>query len=283
MAESSPVFIAGSNRSGTSVLRRTLERHPAFRPAAGRSPETRVFVKPRRIFQVLEEKGRPLFRYMAGDAAAAREMLKLLGPSSGWSGADDVHLLRVYFHYAWQARGSQRLLEKTPRHVFHLDRLLETFPGARVVLTIRHPVDVYSSLRKRRQAGEQAGHGTRRGGWQHFTPSELARTWAEVAGIVQRRCQSDAAHCHLLRYEDLSSDPPRRLRELCGFLGEPFHEAALLAEVADERADDGSPVPKARITANPKRWRDFLGEEEGRAIEDVLEPAMRQLGYQRYT
>ena len=44
-----------------------------------------------------------------------------------------------------------RTLEKTPNHVDHLELMFETFPQASVVHIIRHPVDVYASMRKRAQ------------------------------------------------------------------------------------------------------------------------------------
>lgn len=283
MAQSRPVFVAGCNRSGTSALRQTLERHPAFRCPGVRSPETRAIAHPRRIGRLLERAGRPLLRFMADDEDAARRLLAILESETAWGEDRDVHWLRLYFDAAQSARGAPRLFEKTPRHVFHLDRLFAAFPRARVILTIRHPVDVYSSLRKRRRASEAADRWPRPGGWQHLEPVELAELWNEIAAIVRTRADDDAERCHLLRYEDLTADPPGRLEALCRFVGEPFDAAAMLERVDEARDAHGSPSPDTRLGENRKRWQDFVSDDGARAIEDASEEAMASLGYERYT
>jgi hypothetical protein len=288
MVECEPVFVTGCHRSGTSVLRATLDRHPAFRAAAARgservrSPETRVFAKPKRIFQLQRKRGRGLLRYMLDDEAGARELLSLLGSPEQWEPGDEVHWIRLYFHFAWRARGARRGLEKTPRHVFHLDRVFQCFPRARVAIAIRHPVDVLSSLRKRRRASEAAGRWPRSGGWQHFGPKEMALAWRAIADIALGRASDGDERCRLVRYEALTAEPEATLRQLCAFVGEPFDRTAML-EAAPAPDVPASPDNRGPIASNPKRWRDWLPESEARELEDALEDAMNALGYTRYT
>jgi hypothetical protein len=283
MAECSPVFLTGCNRSGTSVLRATLERHPRFRARGPRSPETRVFAVPKRVFYVQKERGRGLWRYLLEDRDAARALLAQLGRPEDWPPHSEAHWVRLFFHFAWQARGVARGLEKTPRHVLHLDRIFECFPRARVSISIRHPVDVLSSLRKRRIENEEKGRGPRPGGWQHFGPDEMAEAWRTIAGIIDTHARGPHARCHLVRYEDLTADPERALAALCDFIGEPFDRESLLGAVASQRDAGGSPDNRGRIAANPKRWSDWLAEVEAVALEDALADVMPRLGYARYT
>lgn len=283
MAGSEPVFVTGCNRSGTSVLRATLARHPAFRARTERSPETRVFARPKRIFAVCKPRGRGLLRYMGDDEEAARELLAVLGSPDDWGPGDEIHWIRIFFHYAWRARGVRRGLEKTPRHVFHLDRVFECFPRARVVIAIRHPVDVLSSLRKRRRASEAAGRWPRRGGWQHFGPDELANAWRAIAEIALERTADGEERCFLVRYETLTSEPEATLRALCAFAGEPFEAEAMLGEVAGATAAGGAPDNRGPIAPNPGRWDEWLPEDEARTLEDSLADVLPRLGYERYT
>jgi hypothetical protein len=53
-------------------------------------------------------------------------------------------------------RASQRVLEKTPRHVEHIDKLFHCFPKAQMLYIHRHPVDVYSSYVRRGQIDPKA-------------------------------------------------------------------------------------------------------------------------------
>ncbi|MCZ6465121.1 MAG: sulfotransferase [Proteobacteria bacterium] len=307
MATESPVFVVGLARSGTSALRTTLSALPAFASAGPRLPETRVFTQPDRIHDVFERRGRRLYTYLLRDTAAAQRMLVTLHDlpdPAGWRrlllrrvrGADRSamlrglawrlsrrhHLVRIFFHAAREARGCQRILEKTPHHVLHLPEVFATFPRAKVILCMRHPVDGYASLRKRLERDRKAGRNPHRLRWMEVTPAEYAERYRVIAGIVSRRLRRPG-RSRLLRYEDLTADPHAALRELCDFVGEAFDEDRLLRGRPVERAESGFFVKGSRITASESAWRRFVTEEEARGLEDELAPAMGLLGYARHT
>ncbi|MCZ6783945.1 MAG: sulfotransferase [Proteobacteria bacterium] len=290
MVDEAAVFIAGCNRSGTTALRHTLDQHPAFRVQREmrgggrvRSPETGVFVDPERVFAIRDPRGRRLLRYLLGNEGAAAEMLDALGPRQDWPRERWPELLRVFFSFAKRARGVRRVLEKTPRHVHHLDRLYAAFPRARVLLCMRHPVDVQSSLQKRRRERLAAGRPPAPGGWQALTRADFTGVYAEVSELVLDRARRDPERALLVRYEDLTRDPRTHLQRVCTFVGEPFDESVLLGGLAVDRDAEGSPRNRGRIVANEKNWEVYLEVEEASALEDSLAGPLRALGYERYT
>ncbi len=289
-----PVFVVGVARSGTTALRNTLERHPRFRPREPRTAETRVFERPRRVLQILEPAGEPLLEFFLGDRDGAARMLAAarevphggLGrrlARSAWRRARHDDLVRVFFHHARRVRGVERLVEKTPTHALHLEALRATYPRARVIACVRHPVDVYSSYRKRLARVRERDKYTDRLQWLEADAVEFARSWAECVDAIRGESERRPDGLHWVRYEDLTADPETELQAICRFVDEPFEAGPLLEEVEVRRDAHGSPRLRARIAPNEKRWDEFLDEESARVVEERLGSAMQRLGYERYT
>jgi hypothetical protein len=286
-------------------LRHTLDQHPSFRARKDSSPETSVFARPHRIFKLDKENGRRPWRYLLENESAARELGQQLGARADWErswrrwvvgwlegrdaeslrairwrAAGRHHQLRAFFRSAHEARGCQRLLEKTPRHVLFLPEVFATFPKAQVLICVRHPVEVYSSLKKRLARSLADGIQPDRGGWQRIDLDEFVGRYARIVDIALARVASQPGQCRLVRYEALTGEPERELRAICEFLGEPFDEVSLLGERQVARDDHGSPNPRARLVANYKRWSEFISAEDAGAIESRLTGPMARLGYE---
>lgn len=302
MADEEPVFVVGIGRSGTSALRTALHRLPAFCAPGARSPETRVFARPDHVERILERSGRRLFRYMCNDEAEARRMLETLrhmrppfmgvrralathttDPARAWRLLGHHHRVRIFFHHAQRVRRSARILEKSPHHWQRMAEMRATFPKARIVMCIRHPVDVMSSLRKRHARESEWRKRPERLRWLEIDAPTMGARFGAVARALLAERAADPDRRFILRYEDLTADPEKSFRELCTFLGEPFDAEALLAAVSEGRDADGSPVKGSRIAPNRKRWEKWVGEEEAREVEEAVTAEMDALGYERYT
>jgi len=302
MADEEAVFVVGIGRSGTSALRTALHRLPAFRAVEARSPETRVFAQPHLVDHILDRRARRLFRYMLRDRAEAERLLgslatmriPLTAPRRLWARhtRDPVrayrlrghpHRVRLFFHHAQRVRRSPRILEKTPHHWRYMEEIQVTFPRARIVMCMRHPVDVMSSLRKRHQRESARGRRREKLRWLEVDAASMTERFREIARAVMAQQSTRPALRFLLRYEDLTDDPAAALSRLCAFLGEPYEEAALLGAAGESRDAHGSPEKGSRIAANRKRWEEWVTPEEAAAVEDALGAEMEALGYARYT
>lgn len=253
------IVMGGAPRSGTTLLRRMLDRHPAI--VSG--PETKLFVPAAFNLEWLAR---------AYDIPLD-ELRRMRAESTSQAAFIDAFAARVL-----RASGKTRWAEKTPMNIRSLDWILERFPQASVIHIIRDGRDVVCSMR---------GHPDWRwqgGGWQKVLvprPLEVhARRWvADTAMGMDRRAHPAYVE---IRYEDLVTDPERTLREVCRGVGADPDPAWLAAVTRpedparpSERPDDKGGVSRASIG----RWRDDLTADEQRRVMDICGPRLRELGY----
>lgn len=291
--ERSPVFVVGVPRSGTTALRNTLERHPRFAPRTRGTAETRVFARPERIERILEPEGAPLLEFYLDDRSEARVLLASLAQLrvpwherlsfDPFVRAGHPHRIRLFFHHARAARGVARLLEKTPAHALHLREVFCTYPRARVVACVRHPVDVYSSYRKRLSRVRERDRYRDGLEWLDAPPADFARSWRACVDAILGARERRPTQVRVIDYDALTRDPEAELRALCAFVDEPFEAGPLLEDVEVRRDEHGSPRLRARLAPNEKDWRAFLSEADAAAVERSLAEAMSRLGYPRYS
>ncbi len=309
MANASPVFIVGTPRGGTTLLSATLMRHSSFRIRDPDSPyalvESHVFRRPWELGQIQTACDHQTARFMFDNPQLVEQLRQRIGPIItrrrhllghwdcyqtfvqrlnrarlvGWRMMGYHQLVRLFFYFAQLARGSKRVLEKTPDHAFTLEEIWATFPRAKVVFVYRHPVDVYSSYRKYLlRYLKSLAKPYEWWGWTTVSPIVFARDYERrlIAGIKATKQHTD--HLTMVRYEDLVSDPPATLRGLCQAIDEPFEPALLKAD-----GQATNLVARKQIVTQTKSWSDYLREDEARAIENRLTWLMGHLSQKRYT
>ncbi len=299
MRSARPVFIVGVQRSGTTALNYTLARHPTFLARGDLSPETRIFRRPGLARTILGQTGdrQRLLKYLLRDKDAARRIETMVAEILAGKDVPDArpqsvdrfvalgfdHVVRVFFAIAQEVRACRRLLEKTPIHVFCRDEILTTFPNARAIVCVRHPVGVFASCKKKIAALEREHPGVdakARYPWLFASAEQFAeQNWLKRVEAAQAWLAKAPETAHLLRYEDLTADPKAAVAEICAFLGEPFAQADLFDAVPVAQDALGTPKTRARITANADRSREFVTDAERASIERAARPAIASLGY----
>lgn len=248
-----PIFIVGTMRSGSTMLRLVLDSHPDI--AMG---EETGFMG-----ALAATKAIPNWRY-------GRQWYGRLG----WTDAElDARLREFYagmFERYAMSQGKQRWGDKTPLHSWHMEEMARIFPDAVFVAIVRHPCAVVGSLKKR----------------FHWDVSDAAEYWATTnAEVLRRAADLGDERFVLLRYEDLVAAPEGVLRELTSWLGEPWspdvlrHNEVQAAKGAP-RLVDGSTSTRQGISAQrTNRWRDELDAEERRRVAAVAADMAAFFGY----
>jgi len=314
MKQKSPVFIIGGSRSGSSILYRVLQRHSSFRPYNSKE-KTGVDLTESKVFYnsciacYIDNK-KPL-KYLLNNTDCYHRFLKKtrwirvfqycfftetlstkiatkfnLLRSLIYKLTFNVILLQTFFYYAEQARGTKRIIEKSPLHVYRIPEIKATFPKAKFIHIYRHPLDVYSSYRQRLKVSLEDGIEKSKLTWLMLSPKDFCELYTKRIQLVLREYHSNPCQFMLIRYEDFISEPELIIRRVCNFLEESYEEECIpenrneYPEFAEEKM---YPNLFGTIKKPTKKWQDYISEADAIFIEDSLSEVMNQLNYPRYT
>jgi len=184
---------------------------------------------------------------------------------------------RSFFSHAMRARGTKRLVEKTPSHVQYVDHIFSVFSDAYVLVCVRHPLDVYSSYRRRLQSEQKLG---RNPSWLDVSPATFINRYRTAIEAGLKYQAQYPGNVLTVRYEDFVSSPEESFRKMCSFVDIPFEQAPL--EGGCEALASWQPDPHlARpITKSTKNWWDYMTSSEAEEIERSLSKVLKDLGYE---
>jgi hypothetical protein len=295
-----PVFVVGPSRSGTALVRSLLNNHPALHVVG----ETHYFddLRPRLGGRtVLDDDGvlRCEDYFLAlthrpyghrGDPGLATISRERLSHDAGELGRTPDAYFEAYCRLVASDEGSDRWGEKTPRHVFRIDDILETFPTARIVALIRDPRAVVASYRDWRNQGgfdleadpemEDAVAEDNLRARRSYNVVVHSMLWrSTVNAVLAARSRHGRSRIYAQRYEDLVREPEASARELFewldlafspGLLDVPVHNSSFSA--FDSRGGVSS--------AGLERWREKLDDDEVAVVQSVCRASLRACGYQ---
>lgn len=243
----SPVFIVGSVRSGTTMLRLMLDHHPRIG----------IFGEFEYGFAWADEHGG------FPDLATYRRELEqdrvyLRNEHQPHEASDTPALVRLLF---------EELAERTDKPVvgaavhskFH--RILDVWPDARFVHIVRDPRDVARSCMQMGWVGT-VWHGA------DFWNEAIAR-WDRLTERLPK------GQCMEVRYEELVRDPRAVLTSICEFVGQEFDEQML-----EYHKDTNYEAPDVSLV---QQWRKKLSPDQIRQIETKCRALMPRYGYEPVT
>lgn len=162
------------------------------------------------------------------------------------------------------------IVEKTPKHVHAISRIVKVLPEAKIILMTRNPLDCIASLYKRF------------GSFQVGTSRWIVDTKATIKALKYPNTM-------LVKYEDLTNDPKNnfeRITEFCGLdwqdtildSGSTGYDSIVQKENMIIRAAQIS----AEIHNNTGGWESVLTDKEYRQVVSVTSRLAKKLNYQNY-
>lgn len=268
-----PIFIAGPDRSGTTLMFALLASHPHL-SMVRRTNMWRYFHgrygdlhQPENFERCLEHMVRyNRMRHLQPDPLRIREEF--------WQGEPSYGRLFALFHEHNAQRFNKPRWGDKSLHTEHFaDQVFAEFPQAKIIHMARDPRDRYASVRKR------YGRDTRRVG------AAMGR-WLLSMRAAQRHQKRYPDGYKVVRFEQLAAQPEETLRAVCAFINEPFTPAMLTMEGAAEHKQQGGNSSFGQLTPGVistkpiGRFRTVLAKEEIAFIQLVAAREMAALGYQ---
>ena len=292
--ESRLLWILGSPRSGSTWLLRLLAEHEAVvaidEPLIGDHLGIFLCDRPGVAAADFKRENFSTYRLLRGasDYFFADEFKPVWQPLLG-------DLIRRRFLAHVMARRASGPVSKTlvaikePNGSQAADLIMGALPHARLLFLLRDGRDVVDS--------ELAA--IEKGSWMSdaFAPFrgiepaqrldiavECAYKWLWRTEVVQAAFHAHPGPKLLLRYEGLLRDTQGELRRLFDWLRLELTDAAL-ATVVERRSFERIPAElrgsrRFFRAARPGSWRENLSEDEQRAVEEVIGPKLRELGYE---
>ena len=263
-----PIFIVGAPRSGTTLLRNMLNRHPVI--AIGPETDFNHYVYSRRqSFGSLSEsqnRQRLVDAYLATEhVRKMRVDLKALRDTLLREGTSYENFFASLLRFYAQSQGKKRWGEKTPRHAFMTETLCDWYVSGTVIHLVRDPRDVVASSLHLPGA----------------TNNVLGGAYLWLHCNLEARKAHDRPQYLLIRYEELVKQPEQELRRICAVLGVEYSPVMLLPN-----CDPASVLPWYRRAEEPVttdrlgKWRDELTPDHVALVEWIVGPHMPSFGYE---
>jgi hypothetical protein len=262
--DEAPIFIVGSGRSGSTLLRLMLCAHPNIYV----SHEASIYIWDR-LFQRSADGTTFLkyyfqtasFRWLRIDPA---DIFAELPDSLPRGQVGEAFRVLMKVHARRYGRG--RFGDKTPTHTEYLGRIFADFADARVIHIVRDPRGATLSL----------------SGMPWASSNDCANTW--MCNSARKNVEPFADRLLEVRLEDLLENTRITMENVLDFVGEPWDDAVLDHANRVPAMDDMPPVPwlstAARQLRGPGvRWQD-MAPERIRAIELMCLKTMDKYGYE---
>jgi len=271
----------GCGRSGTTLLRLIINRHPdlaIFGESAAffRDRKYGYLSNPRALQRFIKDWSSAAAQHSPYPQLMESERLRsALARAETYVGATTLIMQEF-------ARAEQKSVwgEKTPAHVTRLEKIFAAYPKARVIHITRDPRAVVSS------ATIHLGNG-------RFEPAgayAIARYWVRCEAEIQKFVARFPDKIAMIRYEDLVTQTEAVVRRLCEFLGVIYDNGMLDIAASAQRyapkTEAGGEILRNHLglTKNINagaldNWRETLRPELTALVENATAPWFDRRGY----
>lgn len=261
-----PIFVVGMNGSGTTVMLDHLNSHsqifgfreetrilPHFMRTAARYGDLSLDDNYRRLWDDMR-KAFP-FWHANSDTPVPLPDDWAAGTRSPYRVFD-----RILGYFAHQ-EGKPVWAEKTPMHALHIANLAAGLPGSRFVHMIRDGRDCAASFSRR---------------WR-YDPQVTIQRWKKTIATARKQAALlDDGRYMEVRFEELTVEPERMLREVLQYLGFEYEPQVLNSKRTSGRMRG---IESSVLRPNSGSHRSYFSAKQRVKLERIAGARLHELGY----
>lgn len=264
-----PIFIVGSGRSGTTLLRDILGKHQNIYPIQGEthlfSDKSNPYIEYLNAFEAGNDIksltltiissiifGHECATIFARKKKFPKEVKEILCEVKEFFNLEDYKerygVFDLCAKFITFKENKNRWVEKTPSNIFNITHILNYYPNAKFIHIYRDPRAVYCSWKYARQDY-----------FQNSNIFECLYTWNTAQTIAEDLLHNSPGQFYNLRYENLITNQEEELKKLCNFIDEEYEKSLLDIEVINSSFVQNE---KGFIKEMIYRWKSKLSSYE---------------------
>lgn len=276
-----PIFIIGTERSGTNLMRLILNSHSnIFIPHPPHILKN--FFKLEPLYSNLTNDEN--FKQLIHDVVRTIELHPYpwqieIDKEKVFRTVKERNLINIFFaiyNLYLEATGKKRWGCKSTFMINHVALIRHYYPSSKFIYMVRDGREVAASAKKTI--------------YNHYHIYYIARLWKkeQQTGIYWLNKLS-AKDIYLIRYEDILKNPINSIKSLCSFLEEPYQENMLNFFKTDEAKKCASICPSWANTDKPikkdnyEKYKTELNPSEIALFESIAAPELDWFSYQLTT
>jgi len=288
MKQTSPIFIIGTPRSGTTLTAKILDKHPnIFMPG-----ETHYFLDIyaqkdsigdlsrndakeevlQRLLSIYKRYNEPKDQERIDKLFADENNLKKITEA-----ADNYNtLFSKFMDIQLTEIGKLRWGNNAPKDLFYIKEIISMFPDAKVILNIRDIRDFLGSYRDKWKITAKEDVSRLK---KLYHPVITSMLWK--SSMKQIRVARDiipVENLLILPYEKLVATPEQTIKSLCNFLDEEFNPSML--NINSHNSSESQKSNGIYSTA-ANSWKGRISDEEAWIAQKLAGKDMEKLGYQK--
>ncbi len=249
-------FMVGFPRSGTTLLHHILQAHPKLEVLSE--------------FPALHETYDAFMKRYAGEKSIIQKLEE----------KDFTPFRDMYFTFLQKHRKlwpNKIYIDKLPLNMVHAGFIRRLFPGARFIVSLRHPCDcVISNLMQNYQPNAAMENMTKL--------RDIARLYDLAFKSFTTTSDLLSLPVHHVRYEDLITDYETQARAVCDFLGIKFSRR-ISSYLQETQKTQNINTPSYKQVVEPiyktsqQRWIKYKSRFESERVTEILKPWTEKFGY----
>jgi hypothetical protein len=282
MAGGHPIFVVGAPRTGTTLVKNVLNRHPLIHLF----DEVHFFERIYDDRDAIGDMGNPraqshaiqrlrgIVREFGSDQRVAEHLTmevfrrRLLSEGGGYRG-----LLATLLKAGAELEGAMFWGDSSPQDILYLDTIHRWFPDARIVALVRDPRGFLASYKNYYRRGVP----TYRERYDPLTNGMLWRSYMKA--LLDAREEPWGSAILSVRYEDLARDPDTQVRRICEHVGVDYLPGMAEVDRTNTSFVDAAPAEAGIVATSVDRWRNELTPTEIWIGERIFGAMMTRFEY----